>query len=207
MKDQTETRPRIRVRKTEMDFQDKGNLLTAVHPFYYDSKSPRELQALIKNEGYREPTSAELTSFVHEYFDGSEPQAQEITDKLEMGGYFIGFTGILYVPEERVAHFIDFPVFDENSIVDKDDLLRRIDESRAQVDFKDLRKSSVEWGDVKNHPYFVAWSGGNEGAEKLAELVSKQRRKKGQNETARFRFQPSLGQNRQKEKHFNWNKS
>ena len=85
--------------------------------------------------------------------------------------YFRGFTGILYLPKEKIAHFIDYPKFDESSIVNKDDLLARLNESRAQVSFTHLKEEVVKWQDIRKHPYFIAWAGGEEGAEKLAEFA------------------------------------
>lgn len=172
--EKTITKPRIRVRRTEMDFQHEGKTLTAVHPFYGPANS-RTLQNLIRKEGYIEPISAQLTSFVHEYFGGSEQQVQEVT-QISRDGYFRGFTGILYIPEEGLAYFIDYPEFDINSHVNKENLLKRLDESRARVSFKHLKEGSVDWRKVAKHPYFVAWAGGEEGAEKLAELASKSKK-------------------------------
>ena len=175
----TQTKPRIRVGRTEMDFQHEGKTLTAVHPFYGPANS-RTLQNLIRKDGYAEPTSARLTSFIHEYFGGSEPQAQEV-NQIMRDRYFRGFTGILYVPESKgkgLAHFIDYPEFDINSYVDKENLLKRLDESHAQVPFEHLKEGSVDWRKVVKHPYFVAWANGEEGAEKLAELASKHPNKK-----------------------------
>ncbi len=174
METQPETRQRIEVGLTKMHFPHQGKTLTAVHPFYGPANS-RTLQNLIRQSDYREPTSPELASFVHEYFNGNEPQAREVNDIMKKR-YFRGFTGILYVPEENgkgLAHFIDNPRFDENSVVDKDNLLKRLAESRAQVPFEHLREGSVGWRDIERHPYFVAWAGGKEGAGKLAELASK----------------------------------
>ncbi len=172
--EKTQTKPRIRVGRTEMDFPHKGKTLTAMHPFYGPADS-KTLQNLIRKKGDIEPTSSQVTSFVHEYFNGEESQARTV-DWIMEHGYFRGFTGILYVPESKgkgLAHFIDYPEFDINSYVDKENLLKRLDESRAQVPFEHLKESSVDWSKVVKHPYFVAWANGEEGAEKLAELASK----------------------------------
>lgn len=173
MTETAEAKQRIRrVGRTEMDFPHQGKILTAVHPFYGPANS-RNLQDSIRQDGYKKPTSAELTSFVHEYFKGEEPQAQEVADIMK-NRYFRGFTGILYLPREKIAHFISNPEFDQNSFVDRNNLLNRIDESYAQVPFEHLRKGkeNVPWKDVAKNPYFVAWAGDEEGAEKLAELAS-----------------------------------
>jgi len=172
----TKAKQRIIVGKTKMYFSHKGKTLTAVHPFYGPEYS-RSLQNLIKKEGYVEPTSAQLTSLVHEYFNGDELQAQQV-NQIMGDRYFRGFTGILYVPEKGalgkgLAHFIDYPEFDEKSVVNRDNLLERLNESRAQVPFEHLKHGPIGWRKVAKNPYFVAWAGGEEGAEKLAELASK----------------------------------
>ena len=154
-----------------MHFLHKGEKLTAAHPFYGRANSIN-LRRQIRSDGYKEPTSAELTSFVHEYFNGRESQAQEVNGIMR-NSYFRGFTGILYLPNERLAHFIDNPEFDANSVVDRDNLLRRLSESRAQVPFEHLKEGAVNWRGIANHPYFIAWADGREGAEKLSELASK----------------------------------
>lgn len=175
MENATEAEPRIRVGRTEMDFPHQGKILTAVHPFYGPANS-RTLQNLIRKEGYVEPTSAQLTSFIHEYFNGDEPQAKEV-NQIMKNRHFKGFTGILYIPQEQIAHFIDYPEFSKDSIVNRDNLFERLTESYAQVPFEHLKEGSVNWRKVAKHPYFVAWAGGKEGAEKLAKLASKHPRK------------------------------
>lgn len=167
--EKTITKPRIR-EKAYMVFPHQGEILTAMHPFYGPTNS-RTLQNLIRKDRCKEPTSAQLTSFVHEYFNGDEPQAKEVNQIMEINR-FRGFTGILYLPQKQIAHFIDYPKFDEENFVDRDDLLKRLGESRAQVPFKYLKEGSVDWRKVAKHPYFIAWAGGKEGAEKLAKLAS-----------------------------------
>lgn len=178
MTNQTETRERIRVGRTEMDFTHEGEILTAVHPFYGPANSKTLLEN-IRQEGLREPTAPEVASFVHEYFTGEEPQAQEVQNIMR-NRFFRGFTGVLYVPEgngKGLAHFIDGNLkFDDNSYVVTRDLQSRIEEARASVSFEHLKSGSVSWEDIPSHPYFVKWAG-EEGAEKLSELASKHLRK------------------------------
>ncbi len=174
MTNQTETRERVRVGRTEMDFSHEGKILTAVHPFYGHANSKTLLEN-IRQDGFREPTAPEVASFVHEYFNGNEPQAQEVQEIMK-SRYLRGFTEILYVPEdngEGLAHFIDGDLeFNENSYVITRDLQSRIEEARESVSFEHLRQGSVPWREVAKNPYFVAWAG-EEGAEKIAELASK----------------------------------
>ena len=197
--EKTLTQPRVRIGRTEMDFPHQGRVLKAVHPFYGPANSLnllRQIRGSPENQtGLVEPTSAELASFVHEYLNGDGPQAREVSRIMKerfftgftgIRKYFRGFTGILYLPKERVAHFIDYPNFNGDSFVDRDDLLKRLGESRAQVSFEHLKQGHVNWKDVGNHPYFVAWAGGKEGAEKLAELASKHPKKEA------FMFVPNV---------------
>ncbi len=169
MKD--ETKPRIRTRSAEMDFTHGGKILTAVYPFYGPANA-RTLQTLIQRDGYRVPTAPELASFAHEYFGGSDIQAREFTQIMRSGMYFRGYTGILSLKDKKTIHFIDKPQLDvEDSRVSVDNLIRRIGESRARIPFRHFRNGIVGAGNVKKHPYFVAW-GEKEGAEKLAEIAS-----------------------------------
>src|SRR3989338_3929294 len=76
-----------------------------------------------------------------------------------------------------LAHFINYPEFDGRSVVNTQNLIERIGESYAQVSFEYLKESVVPWNEVAKQPYFVAFGQGKEGAEKLAELVSKHPRR------------------------------
>ena len=51
--------------------------------------------------------------------------------------YFVGFTGIRYLPHKNEVYFIDRPRFDRGSLVDMDDQLTRLRlrEVRAKVSF------------------------------------------------------------------------
>jgi hypothetical protein len=175
--EETEIRPRIRGINNpefpgikEMDFSHNGKILTARYPFY-GLVNCSSLLTQIKEEGLREPTAPELVSFMEEYFGGEEPEAQEIKKIFGRGKHFIGFTGVLSMPF-GVAYFIDYPKFKEGAI-DKDDLLNRLGESRAEVPFESFKEEAVGWRRVAKHPYFIAWAGGEEGAEKIAKLASK----------------------------------
>lgn len=173
METQTGARHKIKVGRTEMPFTHEGRVLTAVHPFYGPANSLNLLEN-IRREGYVESTAPQIASFVHEYFSRDEPQAEEVQGIVE-NNFFRGFTGVLYVPGDNgkgLAYFIDNPEFDGNSCINRDNLLSRMDESRAQVSFEHLKRGYVPWNKVAKNPYFVAWAG-EEGAGKLAELASK----------------------------------
>ena len=159
--------------RTIIEFPE-SKLLVA-HPFYgpADSKTLREQ---IRKDGLIEPTSSQLAVFAHSLYGGERQIEQEVTDRMK-NSYFRGFTGILFDPKEKLAYFIDYPEFDEKGIVDRDNLIKRTGESRAQVPFEHLVEGAVDWRKVAKHLYFVAWAGGEEGAEKLGELASRHPRK------------------------------
>ena len=151
----TKAKPRIR-EKNGMDFPHQGKMLTAMYPFY-DNENSRTFQNLIRKKGYVEPTSTQVISFVHKYFDGHGLRAYEVGRTMRYGS-FRGFTGILYVPKKGalgkgLAHFIDYPEFDEEGIIDRDNLLKRLDESYAQVPFEYFKREYVNWKTVAKHPY------------------------------------------------------
>ena len=162
-----------------MEFPHQGKKLTASHPFFGPANS-KELQAEIKREKYTEPTFPELTSFIYHYFNGKGPQAEEINEIMNTK-YFVGFTGVLYLPRKKEVCFIDHPAFDRGSVVDLDNLETRLrlNEARARVSLDNIETGSVPWNKVAKNPFFIAVSGGEEGAEKLAELASKHSEKKG----------------------------
>ena len=179
-----ELKPRVRVAKAEMDFPHEGNLLTAVHPLYGPANSADLLRLIIGSSeeptGYREPNNSEVISFIHEYFSGSELQAKDVTSKLDRN-YLRGFTGVLFVPEERIAYFQNSPVLNEKGLIDVGSFMKNLDNSYANVSFDFIKNSTnVPWRDIRKHPYLLAWAGGEEGAEKLAEIVS---RRSGQHAT------------------------
>lgn len=162
-----------------MEFPHQGKTLTAIYPFFGPANS-KTLVAEIEREKYVEPTFPELTSFVHHYFNGKGPASEEVHEVMTTK-YFVGFTGILYVPHKNEIHFIDRPEFDRGSVVDIDDLVtrRRMNETRTKVSLDNIETGSIAWDKIAGNPLFIALSGGEEGAEKLAEIASAHTDKKG----------------------------
>ena len=169
------TKAKIVRARTQIEIPHSEGVLVVAHPFYGPANA-KTLKEKINADGLREPTSREVALFAEAMYQGKEREQQEATEIMKKN-YLRAFTGILYVPETQLAHFVDFPKFDERSIVDKDDLTRRIEESYAQVPFEHIREELVAWQDVAKHPYILAWAHGQEGAEKLAELASRHPRK------------------------------
>ena len=155
--------------RTTIEFP--GTDLVATHPFYGPANS-KTLSEQIRKDNLREPTSPQVVTFAHSLYGKNRPIEQEVTGMMR-NNYFRGFTGVLFRPKEGVADFIDYPKFDEQSVVDKNDLLARIGESRAQVPFEHLMEGPVGWREIAKHPYFIASGGGKQGAENLAELASR----------------------------------
>ncbi len=164
--------------KTEMQFPHQEELITAAYPFFGPANS-KTLIDQIKREEYIEPTFSELISFVHHYFNGKGLQAEKIVEIMNTK-YFVGFTGVLYLPQKNEVFFVERPAFDRGSAVDADNLLTRLrlNETRAKVSVENVQTGSVSWKEIAKNPYFIAVSGGVEGAEKLAELASKHSDKK-----------------------------
>lgn len=162
-----------------MKFPHQGKTIIAAHPFFGPANS-KTLLSEIKREEYVEPAFPELVSFVHSFFKGEGPLAEEVSEIMS-AKYFVGFTGILYLPHKSEVYFIDRPRFDRRSVVDMDDLLTRLrlKEVHAKVSLENIERGSISWNKIPKNPLFRALAGGEEGAEKLAELASKHSDKKG----------------------------
>ena len=157
--------------RTEIDISYSDGTLTVAYPFYGPANA-KTLREQIRQDNLQEPTSKELAIFAEAMYGGKKKEEKNATKKMREN-YFRGFTGILYVPKTQLAHFIDYPEFDENSILDTQNLLLRLRDSYAQVPFEYIRPGVIEWTQVAKHPYIQAWAHGEEGAERLAELTSK----------------------------------
>ncbi len=165
--------------QTEMEFPHQGKKLAARHPFFGPANSKTLLEN-IRHERYIAPTFPELTSFIHHYYDTNTPRAEEIKEVMTTK-YFVGYTGILYLPRKKEVCFIDHPAFQRDAVVDVDSLLSRLklNEVRARVPVDEIETGSLKWDKIAKNPFFIAVSGGEEGAEKLAEIASKHTDKKG----------------------------
>lgn len=165
------------MKNATMDFPHQGRVLIAAHPFY-SPKSSLALQREIRKDGLLEATASEVVSFVRKYFNGKKSRARDVTWIMRNGG-FRGFTGILYDPATRLVSFLDRPVFNDAGFVDIGNLVQRVRDGDfyAQVPFKHAKSNVISWNKVAKYPYLVAWAGGQEGAEKLADLASKHPKK------------------------------
>lgn len=165
--------------QTEMEFPHQGGKLAARHPFFGPSNSKTLLES-IRHENYSEPAFPELTSFIHRYYGEKGHRAREIREIMTTK-YFVGFTAVLYLPGKKEVFFIDRPVFHRDAVVDTDNLLSRLKlgKARASVPFDKVETGSVPFDKISKNPFFRAVSGGEEGAEKLAEIASMHTDKKG----------------------------
>jgi hypothetical protein len=102
-------------------------------------------------------------------------------DEIMKTKYFVGFTGVLYLPGKNEVCFFDHPSLDRSSVVDFDYLetKQRLHEYCNKVDLDDVETGSVPWNRIAGNPLFIAAGGGEEGAEKLAELASRHSDKNG----------------------------
>ncbi len=163
-----------------MKFPHQGKSLTAAYPFFGPANS-RTLQNDIKRGGYLEPTFPELTSFIHHYYFKGAPSHDGKFDEILKTKYFVGFTGVLYMPGKNEVCFFDHPSLDRASVVDYDYLetQQRLHENFNTVNLDGVETGSVPWNRIACNPLFRAVGGGEEGAEKLAELASRHSDKSG----------------------------
>jgi hypothetical protein len=158
--------------QTEIEFPHEGKLQAARYPLFGPENS-KTLLAQIRHQEYREPVFAELVSFVHYYFDKEGGQAEKIREIMKTK-YLVGFTGILFLPGDKEIIFIDYPSFERRSVVDVDNLETRLRMrgSRAKVSIDNIATGSLPPDDIRKNNLIMALCGGEEGAEKLAELAS-----------------------------------
>ncbi len=158
---------------TEMPFKHNGNILKALHPFYWAEDSSTLLKK-INEAGYRVPTSGEVVSFAHQYHGQKGLKLWAVERDLTAlcnGHHLRGFTGIIYLGKEQMVHFIDFPKFDERasekiSYVDGDNLLKRLHESKSQVPFSEFREGFVPWNEIAKKTLLYRLGGGRRGGRK-----------------------------------------
>ena len=165
--------------KTEMEFPYQGKTLSAMYPFFGPANS-KTLQEEIEREKYKESTFPELVSFINHYFNSEESKAKEFR-KIMRTKYFVVFTGVLFLPWKKEVCFIDHPSFDRGSVVDVDDLESRLrmNDVRSKISLDNIETGSIPWDKIAKNPLVIALSGGEEGAEKLAEIASWHPDKKG----------------------------
>ena len=150
-----------------MKFNHQDRTLEAT-PYLYGPGTSVSLINEIRDprENSREPTASEMASFIHAY-----SQRGDVAYHLSTAS-FMGFTGILFVPGDQTIHFIDYPTFNTNGSVNVKDLSNRISESRSTLEFTRFYPGPVLNEHIREHPFILAWVGGQEGAEKLAYLAS-----------------------------------
>jgi len=161
---------------TKLIVPHNGQDLTFIHP----KKGPgtyAEVAQEIDNANLARPTMAQTASLVHAAVNSKDKYSQEVLNILRQN-WMWGFTGTLYIPNEG-AYIQDNPeIINGTPFMDQSELVKRIEAKDPSVrfvppGFKTGEMTSMQLG--KNA--YVIGLAGEEGAEKLAEVADKFKRK------------------------------
>ena len=158
---------------------ERSNGRTRDNPFYGPANSKTLLEQIRgpidQPTGLVEPTTRDVVFVSESLFDDPRKIGQEFTERMKRN-YLRAFTGIAHDPKTKLVSFVDYPKFDERSIVDGEDLAKRVNggEFYEQVSFDQVGANrEIKWGEVAKNRYIIAWTHGEEGAERLADLTSR----------------------------------
>lgn len=162
--------------RTELISTYQGKDLVFLHPAY-GPDAYINVGNQIETDGLAKPNMAQTASLIYDAFNSDNKYSKEIRDIMENRRLW-GFTGILYVPNKG-AYVQDNPEVRNNRVfMEESELVKKLDSNDASVRFvpfgfniKDM--SSLE---LSKNSYVIALVG-EEGADKLAEVADKHRRK------------------------------
>src|SRR3989344_872857 len=159
--------------RTIMKVPAKSGNIVVAYPFYGPANS-KTLQTQIETDKLVAPTARQVAIFGNTVYNGDEPEEQEFTRIMKDRGVR-GFTGIYLDHQTQTAYLVDYPEFNKDSLVDVNDLGKRVSagEQYAQVPFSEMVEGPIGWRDVPKSSYMKAWAHDQEGVEALAELASK----------------------------------
>jgi len=170
----------IRKGRIEIDVPHNEDKLT----FIYPAKGPgtyTQVAEAIDQEGLARPTLAETASILYPGFCDEnamkEPEFASIR-QLMKDNWLWAFTGILYVPNEG-AYIQENPeIRNRMPLMDKSELVRKLEESDPSVrhvpfGYQIKKMSPVE---LSKNPFIIGLAG-EEGADKLAQIADKHKRK------------------------------
>lgn len=116
------------------------------------------------NSKLRIPTMAENTSLLHKAWKNSQEPISKSIIELSKENFLLNDTGILYIPDEKVAYIQDNPPIKDNKIVmNQSDLIKRLE----------ANDRSVRFACAKDKEKFDIALLGEEGVEKFNENASK----------------------------------
>ena len=170
---------RIKQSRAELTTEHKGEDLTFIHPSY-GPDDYTNVKELIEKDNLEPPTMAETASLVHSVFNSDDTYSEEIK-RIMKDKWLWAFIGILYIPNKG-AYIQDNPrIKNGMSCMDQNELERKLEANDPCVrvvpfGFKTGEMSSLQLS--KNE--FIRAIAGEEGAEKLAEVVADKYRNKSQ---------------------------
>jgi hypothetical protein len=161
----------------------EGNLIIA-YPFYGPNNALGHLKAIeADNQKLAEADSdlrirqaqmPEVISIVAPAYKraASKDQvtnrtAKEITSIMD-DGYARAATGVLYHPDTELAYFVPNPQFNDESVIDTADLVRRVESGKekfATAPFEEIRREVRDLSDLED-AYVLGFTGGQEGVRK-----------------------------------------
>ena len=166
----------LKINQLKLTASHNGRDLTFMHP-NYGPNTYANVKADIEKDNLRPAIMAETASLVHTAFNSIDKYSVEIKD-LMRDRYLWIFTGILYVPNKG-AYLQDAPKTRNGMLfMDESDLIKRLESGDSSVrhvpfGYKTESMSPLELG---KNPYVIALAG-EEGAEKLAQMADKHKRK------------------------------
>lgn len=162
--------------RTKLIVPHRDKELAFMHPSYGRSDY-FSIKEEIETDGLRTPTMSETASLVHTAFNSDDKYSDEIR-KIMKSRWLWAFTGNSYIPNEGVYVQDNPGIVDRKLNMDRKSLVKKLRSNDSSVKFvpfgfKIGEQTSREFG---KNPYVVALAG-KEGAEKLAEVADKHKRK------------------------------
>ena len=163
---------RVKEGRTELVAPHQNRDLTFLHPSYGPNTYAHVKQE-IEQDNLKPATMAETASLVHAAFNSDDKYGQEIK-KIMKDRYFWGFTKSLYVPKGAYT----YPDLNGEDL-DESDLIKKLESNDSSVRFVPFGYKTGEMSSLElaKNPYVIALAGGEEGAEKLAEIADKHKQK------------------------------
>lgn len=149
--------------------------------FYFPPIGPghyADIGAQIEREGYAKPTMANVASLVHDAFYRQGEQFDEFRKLLSKGRILWVFTGTLYLPAKGVYIQDDPKIVNGTVSMQESELVKKLRQGDPSVRFYrptsryDLGMGWMKAQDLAKSRYLIALAG-KDGAEQLAEVVSK----------------------------------
>jgi len=168
----------LRVEKglTRLIVPHNGQDLTFIHPKEGPGTYAKVAQE-IDNANLARPTMAQTASLVHAAVNSNNQYSQEVLNTLRQN-WMWGFTGTLFVPNKG-AYIQDNPEIENRMpVMDQSELIKKLEASDPNVRFVPFGFETGEMTprQLEKNKYVIGLAG-EEGAEKLAEVADRSKRK------------------------------